>query len=318
MKNKYCFVIAGATATGKTNFAIQLAKFYDTHVISADSRQCYKELNIGVAKPSPQQLAEVKHYFISTHSIHQTVNAKLFEAYANDAAKTIFDKNNIAVMVGGTGLYINAFCEGIDEIPPVNQDIKATIISGFEEKGIQWLQKEVEKEDPLYFNKGEIKNPQRLMRALEVKLSTGRSITEYQVHHKKEKDFNIIKIGLDLPKEQLHQKIHNRIDTMMQNGLLEEVKNLLPYQHLTALHTVGYRELFAHFNGENTLEESVEKIKLNTRHYAKKQLTWFKKDKEIKWIDATADSLSFINTCNNLILPTSFQRQVTDALLNKD
>ncbi|MEO6455913.1 MAG: tRNA (adenosine(37)-N6)-dimethylallyltransferase MiaA [Ginsengibacter sp.] len=297
MKNKYCFVIVGATAAGKTYFAIQLARHFNTQIISADSRQCYKELNIGVAKPSPHNLEEIKHYFINTHSIQQQVNAKLFETYANDAADIIFKENNVTVMAGGTGLYINAFCNGIDEIPVINEDIKNNIISNFELKGIEWLQNQVKKEDPVYFEKGETKNPQRLMRALEVKRSTGRSITEYQKKQKKEKSFNIIKIGLELPKEQLHKNIDNRVDAMMRQGLLDEVRSLLPYQHLNTLNTVGYRELFTHLNGEDSLNESVDKIKLNTRHYAKRQLTWFKKDKEIKWIDPSTDSESFINTC---------------------
>lgn len=301
MKDKCCFIIVGPTASGKTFFAIQLAKHFNTQIISADSRQCYKELNIGVAKPSFQQLKEVNHLFISSHSIHQQVNAKVFETYADDAVNTIFNNNDVAVMVGGTGLYINAFCNGIDEIPAIDQQIKNDIMLNFESNGIEWLQNEIEKKDPDYFVKGEIKNPQRLIRALEVKLSTGRSITEFQIQHKKQQAFKIIKIGIELPKEQLYQNINNRVDNMIQQGLVDEVRSLLPYQHLNALNTVGYKEIFAYFSEEITLTESIEKIKLNTRHYAKRQMTWFKKDKEVKWIKL-AEGETVIDICSELYL----------------
>lgn len=296
MKNKNCIIIVGPTAVGKTSLAIQIAKHFNTQIISADSRQCYKELSIGVAKPSLHDLVEVKHYFVNSHSIKQQVNAGLFEEYACDAAEKIFSQNDFAVMAGGTGLYINAFCHGIDEMPGIDQDVKKEIISNFERSGIEWLQNEVERKDPLYFQNGEIKNPRRLMRALEIKLTTGRSIIEYQSKQKKKRYFKIIKIGLELPKEQLHQNIHNRIDTMMKQGLPDEVKSLLPHQNLAALQTVGYSELFDHLKGKISLDEAIKKIKTNTRHYAKRQMTWFKKDKTISWIDA-ADNESLVKTC---------------------
>ncbi|MEO6328676.1 MAG: tRNA (adenosine(37)-N6)-dimethylallyltransferase MiaA, partial [Ginsengibacter sp.] len=216
------------------------------------------------------------------------------------AAEIIFKSNDVAVMVGGTGLYIDAFCNGIDEIPAIDEDLRKNILLSFETNGIEWLQDEIEKKDPEYFKTGEIKNPQRLLRALEVKLSTGQSITEYQKKEKKKTPFKIIKIGLELPKEQLHHKINERTDAMMQQGLLDEVISLMPFRNLNALNTVGYRELFAHLTGQNSLEESIAKIKLNTRHYAKRQLTWFKKDKEVNWINATTDDLSFIKMCTGL------------------
>ena len=293
MNNKNCLVIAGPTAVGKTPLAIRLAKHFNTQIISADSRQCYKELNIGVAKPSSTGLGKVKHYFIDSHSIREDVNAKIFESYALKAIDTIFLKYDIAIMVGGTGLYIKAFCEGIDEIPVVDGDIKKNIISNFQTSGIKWLQSEIEKNDPLYFRKGELQNPQRLMRALEVKLFTGKSIIEFQTQQKKKRYFNIIKIGLELPKEQLHQNINNRVDDMMRNGLLEEVKSLYSYKHLSALQTVGYKELFEHLELKISLDEAIEKIKTNTRQYAKRQMTWFKKDREVIWVNST-NSLSFL------------------------
>lgn len=280
---KTCIIIVGPTAVGKTALAIQVAQYFSTEIISADSRQCFKELNLGVAKPSAEELQLVKHYFINSHSIKDTLNAAIFEQYALAKAKEIFKQHDIAVMVGGTGLYIKTFADGIDEVPIINPSIREQIIADFEWEGLEWLQKEVAAKDPLYFEKGETKNPQRLMRALEVKLSTGKSIIEFQTQQKRNRDFNTIRIGLEIPKEGLHKKINSRVDAMMQNGLLEEVKSLVPYKDLNALQTVGYRELFGHLIGDLTLIDAVEAIKINTRQYAKRQLTWFKKDEEVNW-----------------------------------
>ncbi|HMD01046.1 MAG TPA: tRNA (adenosine(37)-N6)-dimethylallyltransferase MiaA [Ferruginibacter sp.] len=283
MNNKTCIIIVGPTAVGKTALAIQVAQHFNTEIISADSRQCYRELNIGVAKPSPEELAAVKHHFINSHSIHEEVNARVFEQYALNKAAEIFSTKDIVVMVGGTGLYVNAFCNGIDEIPVIEPTIREEVISNYEQLGIEWLQEAVQKNDPVYFGKGEFKNPQRMMRALEVKLATGRSILDFQTQKKEQRDFNIIKVGLELPKEQLQQNINTRVDLMMQQGLLEEVKLLLPEKNLNALQTVGYRELFDHLENKISLEEAVEQIKISTRQYAKRQKTWFRKDKEVQW-----------------------------------
>jgi tRNA dimethylallyltransferase len=280
---KTCIVIVGPTAVGKTAIAVQLARHFNTEIISADSRQCYKELNIGVAKPSPEELALVKHYFISSHSIHDEVNTAVFEKYALEKAKLIFEKHDIAVVVGGTGLYVKTFTQGIDEVPVIDPKIRKKINEEYEWEGLEWLQKEVEKKDPVYFAKGETKNPHRLLRALEVKLSTGKSIIDFHTQPKKPRDFNIIKIGLEIPKDELHTRINRRVDMMMKEGLLEEVKRLEKYKALNALQTVGYRELFGHLIGDLKLEDAVEVIKINTRQYAKRQMTWFKKDEEVKW-----------------------------------
>ncbi|HUS02156.1 MAG TPA: tRNA (adenosine(37)-N6)-dimethylallyltransferase MiaA [Chitinophagaceae bacterium] len=302
MKDKTCLVIVGPTAVGKTSVAIALAQHFNTQIISADSRQCYKELNIGVAKPSPEQLQQVNHWFINSHSIQEEVNAGVFEEYALQKAYQIFGNNKVAVMVGGTGLYVKAFCEGMDELPVIDASVRNNIVSNFKNSGLSWLQNEVEKNDPVYFSKGEIKNPQRMMRALEVKLSTGRSIIEFQSHEKKERDFNIIKIGLELPKEQLHQNINKRVDDMMHKGLLDEVKSLSSYKHLNALQTVGYKELFDHPEGKISLKNAIEQIKINTRHYAKRQMTWFKKDNKIQWI-AASNILQVIEVVQNSLSP---------------
>ncbi len=283
--NKTCIVIVGPTAVGKTSLAVQTALHFNTEIISADSRQCFKELNIGVAKPSTEELQKVKHHFISSHSIQDEMNTAVFEQYALDKAATIFKKHDVAVVVGGTGLYVKTFCQGIDEVPVIDEKIRKKINAEFDWEGLEWLQKQVEKNDPLYYAKGEIKNPHRLLRALEVKLSTGKSIIEFQTQEKKKRDFDIIKIGLELPKDQLHKNINGRVDTMIKAGLLEEVKKLLPYKKLNALQTVGYRELFGHLIGDLSLEDAVEAIKINTRQYAKRQMTWFKKDEEVKWCE---------------------------------
>jgi len=283
--NKTCIVIVGPTAVGKTNIAIQLAQHFSTDIISADSRQCFKELNIGVAKPSSEELKLVKHYFINSHSIQEEMNTAIFEQYALKSINEIFKKNDIAIMVGGTGLYVKTFCHGIDEVPKVSPEIKEKVIADYEWEGLEWLQKEVEKVDPLYYAKGENKNPTRLMRALEVKLSTGKSILDFQTHNRKKRDFDIIKIGLDMPREVLYDRINARVNVMMQDGLEEEVKSLEQYKKLNALQTVGYRELFSYLEDDISLEYAVQMIKQNTRNYAKRQLTWFKADEQVQWCD---------------------------------
>lgn len=282
---KTCIVIVGPTAVGKTALAVQTALHFNTEIISADSRQCFKELNTGVAKPSDEELAQVKHHFISSHSIHDEMNTAVFEQYALDKAASIFKQHDIAVVVGGTGLYVKTFCQGIDAVPVVDERIRKKINEDFEWEGLEWLQKQVEKKDPLYYSQGEIKNPHRLLRALEVKLSTGKSIIEFQTQEKKQRPFNIIKIGVELSKDQLHKNINSRVDAMMKAGLLEEVRKLERYKKLNALQTVGYRELFGHLIGDLSLEDAVEIIKINTRQYAKRQMTWFKKDAEVKWCE---------------------------------
>ena len=239
--NKTCIITAGPTAVGKTALAIRIAQYFSTEIISADSRQCYKELNIGVAKPSIVELKQVKHHFINSHSIHDNVNAIVFEKYALQKTEEIFQNNDFVVMAGGTGLYLKAFCEGMDDIPEIPAEIREQIIKEYKTNGNVWLQKQVQEKDPAYFAAGEIKNPQRLMRALEVKLATGISITEFQNEQKKQRSFNIIKIGLELPREILYQNINNRVDEMMKNGLLDEAKSLVSFQYLNALQTVGYK-----------------------------------------------------------------------------
>jgi tRNA dimethylallyltransferase len=277
MKKKTCIVVTGPTGIGKTDYAIKLALQYNTQIISADSRQCFKELNIGVAKPSSAQLNTVYHYFINSHSIHDEVNVKVFEQYALNAVHKIFETNDIAVMAGGTGLYIKAFCEGLDDVPAVDEEIRNEINEAYKLHGMEWLQNEIQKQDPLYFSSGEIENPQRTLRALEVKLSTGKSILGFQSGKKIKRDFEIKKINLELPREELYKRVNKRVDNMMNEGLLKEAEALFAYRQLNALQTVGYKEIFDFIEGKITLEKAIEEIKKNTRHFAKRQITWFKK-----------------------------------------
>ncbi|MFL9484514.1 tRNA (adenosine(37)-N6)-dimethylallyltransferase MiaA [Chitinophagaceae bacterium LWZ2-11] len=287
-------IIVGPTAVGKTSLSIELAKHFNTQIVSADSRQCYRELNIGVAKPSDEELKEVHHYFINSHSIHEDVNAGVYEQYALQSVDEIFKHNKIAVMVGGTGLYVKAFCEGMDVMPAIPDEVRRQIITQYNTNGLVWLQEQVQIKDPGFWATAEQQNPQRLMRALEMVEATGISITTFRQKKKIERPFNIIKIGLELPKPLLYHNINTRVDIMMEQGLLKEAEALIPVRELNALQTVGYRELFDYFDDKCTLEKAVEQIKINTRHYAKRQMTWFKRDEDIKWFDAKESSVEEI------------------------
>ena len=282
---KTVIIISGATASGKTALAVDLAAHFNTAVISADSRQCFRELNIGVAKPSAEQLSAVKHFFINSHSILEEVNASVFESLALTWCEEIFSVHDTVIMCGGTGLYIQAFREGLDEIPPVDPGVRKKIAAQYHEAGISWLQQSIHDSDPLFYKSGEMSNPQRMMRALEVIQSTGRSIITYRNQPKKQRNFRVLQFGIQLPRKELYTRIDHRVDEMMRMGLLEEVASLLPYQHLNALQTVGYAELFEHLQGETGLKESVSLIKQNTRHYAKRQITWLNKNRDLIWLE---------------------------------
>jgi tRNA dimethylallyltransferase len=271
---KKCIIISGPTAVGKTALGIEVARHFSTSIISADSRQCYRELNIGVAKPTESELQSVKHYFINSHSIHNNINAADFEKYALHAVEEIFTTSDIALMIGGTGLYTKAFQYGLDQIPQVPDDIRTQLNDDFEKFGLEWLIDELKTEDPEFYNNGEIKNPQRMLRALEVKMFTGKSIRTFQLNTKATRDFDCINITINLERNELYQRINCRVDNMIEQGLAEEVAALISYKNLNALQTVGYRELFDHFEQLLTLGEAIEKIKQNTRHYAKRQITW--------------------------------------------
>ena len=281
--HKTVIIIAGPTAVGKSAAAISMAKHFGTEIISADSRQCYKELNIGVARPSQEQLKEVPHYFIATHSVNEEVNAVVFEKYALEKVNQIHKHLDTVIMVGGTGLYIRAFADGLDDMPAVDPVKRSMINKQYVEKGLSWLQGQVKEKDPIFFEKGEILNPHRLIRALGIFETTGQSILSFQKGEKATRPFNIIKVALELPKENLHQNINYRTEEMIKQGLVDEVQSLEPFQELNALRTVGYTEIFNFLEQKISLAEAAEQIKINTRQYAKRQMTWFRKDDEIKW-----------------------------------
>ena len=282
-------ILLGPTAVGKTSLAIALARELGTEIISADSRQCFKELDIGVAKPSVAELAAVPHYFISSHSVLEEVNAAIFENYALQKTTGILAGDKPVVMAGGTGLYIRAFCEGMDAIPAVPDQIRAEIREKYNREGLAYLQDELRRKDPQFWKNGEQKNPQRLMRALEVLTATGNSITSFRKKQPVQRPFLIKKIGLELPRDLLYGQIRNRTGLMMEQGLLAEAERLWKYRELNALQTVGYKELFAYLEGKISLDQAVAEIQQNTCQYAKRQLTWFKKDPGIRWMDARQD-----------------------------
>lgn len=288
---KTVYIIVGPTAVGKTAFSISLAQALQTEIISADARQCYQEMNIGVARPSKEELDLVPHHFIASHSIHDEINASFFENYALEKVNEIFKQKDSVVMVGGTGLYIKAFCEGLDLIPAINPEVREGIIRQYEKLGLRWLQKEVSVKDPAYWEKGEQQNPQRLMRALEVMLGTQASILSFQQKNKAIRPFKMVKIGIEMPRPLLYERINQRVLNMVEEGLEQEVKMLFPNFTLNALQTVGYSEWQPYIAGNMGKSRVIELIQQNTRHYAKRQMTWFKKDPEIKWYQA-----SMINT----------------------
>ncbi len=285
IQNKLVVVILGPTAIGKTSLAIDIAKYFNIEIISADSRQCFKELNVGVAKPTIEQLQSIPHYFISSHSILNHITVADFEQYAMSVVYKIFETRDMVVLSGGTGLYIQAFCQGIDYIPHVDTHIIATIQKQYQVHGLPWLQHEVREKDPLYWEQGEQKNPYRLMRALSVYIGTGKSILHF---HKKEpikRPFKICKIGLRTEKSILHDNIIKRTHAMMKEGFIEEAITLLPHEYLRSLQTVGYKDIFEYLHHRATYQTAVENIILHTKQYAKRQYTWFNKDKDIQWFD---------------------------------
>jgi tRNA dimethylallyltransferase len=285
MPSKTVIIITGPTASGKTELAIAAARHFNTSIISADSRQCFRELNIGVAKPVPALLAEVKHFFINSHSIHEEVNAAVFETLAIQWCDEIFSLKDTVIMSGGTGLYIKAFREGLDEIPVIHEGIRNEILKNYRERGLNWLVESICREDPLFYASGETSNPQRMMRALEVIQSTGRSILSFRNQQKKQRPFRILEFGISLPRKELYRRINERVDAMMESGLLDEVDSMRPYQHLNALQTVGYAELFDYLKGKSRLEDSISLIKQNTRNYAKRQMTWLNKNEDMIWLE---------------------------------
>lgn len=285
--NKTLIVILGPTAIGKTALSIKLARHFNTEIISSDSRLLFKEMKIGTAVPSTEELNSVKHHFIGNLSISDYYNVSKFEKEALHKLDDIFLKNNLAIMVGGSGLYIDAVCKGIDDLPDPDKKLRHEINEIFKSSGIEALQKKLKELDPEYYLIVDLKNPKRLMRAIEVCLQTGKTYTSLRKNKTGKRDFNIIKIGLNCEREKLFERINLRVDKMINEGLLDEVKELYKHKNLNSLNTVGYKELFDFLDNKITFEQAIENIKTNTRRYAKRQLTWFKRDEEIKWFHPT-------------------------------
>jgi tRNA dimethylallyltransferase len=296
MPVKTLIVIAGPTASGKTALSVAIAKELGCPVISADSRQFFREMNIGTAKPSPEEMQEVPHYLVGSHSITEEYNAGKYEAEAIPLIEELFKEHDVLLLTGGSGLYINAVCNGFDELPEGNPEIRKQIAAVMESNGIEGLQILLKELDPEYYATADLQNPQRLSRALETCLSTGKPYSTLRKGQRKKRNFEIVKIGLNMDREVLYQRINRRVDEMMKAGLLEEVKALYPQRHLNALKTVGYSELFDFLDGKTSLEAAVELIKQNTRNFAKRQLTWFRRDEGIKWFEPqeTTQVLAYI------------------------
>ncbi len=276
-------VIAGPTAVGKTSVAIEVALHFGCEIISADSRQFYRELRIGTATPSIQQLATVQHHFIGNLSLAEDYNVARYEQEVLSLLTDLFAKGKVVVMTGGSGLYIKAVCEGIDVLPDADLLLRESLQFKLESEGLASLRGMLQKLDPEYYQIVDLANPNRIIRALEVCLATGKPYSVFRKHKPAQRDFRIIKIGLDLPREELHHNINNRVDQMVSEGLEQEARDFYHLRHLNALNTVGYRELFGYFDGNCALPDAIEKIKTNTRRYARRQLTWFHKDKKMIW-----------------------------------
>ncbi len=278
--------VCGPTAAGKTALAIELAKYFQTEIISADSRQFYRETEIGTAKPSAGELAAVPHHFINSHSITENFSVADFEKAALTKLEELFQQHEVVLIVGGSGLYLQAIYQGFDDLPNAEPQERERWNQAYQEFGLEYLQNQLKIFDPQYYEQVDLQNPQRIIRALEVSASTGKPYSSFLTKTKKTRDFKIIKIGINPERAILYDRINKRVDEMAKNGLVKEVLSLLPNQHLNALNTVGYKEIFDAFNKKTPVKEAIKLIKQNTRHFAKRQITWFKKDQGILWFDS--------------------------------
>ncbi len=295
---KQLIIIGGATASGKTALGIRLGQHFSTEILSADSRQFYREMNIGTAKPTKKELSLVKHHFINNISIHDAYSVGEYEKQALDVLSNVFQKNEVAIMVGGTGLYIKAVCEGLDEFPEVPLSIRQDLEQLYQIDGIEPLQNMLQSVDSDYYTQADIQNPMRLIRALSVYQASGKPFSSFRKGGSAERSFEAVYICLDVPRATLYDRINKRVDSMVGEGLIDEAQHLLPFKHLIALQTVGYTELFDYFEGKMTLPQAIDKIKQHTRNYAKRQMTWFRKDAHWQRFspDAFEDIVSFIQS----------------------
>ena len=298
--NKTLIVVVGPTAIGKTALSIVLAQHFATEIISADSRQFFKEMEIGTAKPSAEELSSATHHFINSHHIDTLFTIGDFETEVLQLTANLFENRETLIMVGGSGLYIDAVCNGLDQLPDTDLNVREELNTLLMTHGIAEIRKQLEQADPEYYAKVDQFNPQRMIRGLEFFLSTGEKFSGYMTNNRKSRPFNVVKIGLNTDRALLYDRINSRVDLMMKNGLLKEVQQLTPYRDLNALKTVGYTELFNYLDGTITLEEAINKIKQNTRRFAKRQLTWFRKDDQIHWFEPNED-LAVINYLENTL-----------------
>ena len=294
---KTLIVITGPTAVGKTALCLDIAQHFGIPIINADSRQIYKELKIGTASPTSEQLQLVPHYFVGSLSLTDYYSASLFEQQVLEILSRQFRSHDFALMAGGSMMYIDAVCDGIDDIPTVDDQTRETLKQRLKEEGLEALVEQLKELDPEYYKIVDRQNPRRVVHGLEICLMTGKTYTSFRKREKKQRPFRIVKIGLNRPREELYDRINQRVDQMMQQGLLEEAKALYPMRQMNALNTVGYKELFDYLDGRWPLEEAVERIKGNTRRYARKQLTWYKKDPQIRWFhpDEKEQIISYIS-----------------------
>ena len=299
--DKHLITIIGPTAIGKTNLAIRIANYFKTEIVSADSRQFYKEMNIGTAKPSNSELNSIKHHLINNKSVNDNYNISDYEKDALKSIKSIFNKNDVAILVGGSGLYINTVLYGLDEIPEISNETRNSLYLDLELKGIKKMQEQLKLLDPASYSAIDINNPRRLIRALEVSISTGKSYSSFLKKKKKKRDFNIIVLGINQDRLELYDKINTRVDNMVESGLINEAKELYNLKSLNALNTIGYREVFNYIEDKYSLDECINEIKKNTRRYAKRQLTWFKSIDRVEWITPEYNFEKIIAYINNLI-----------------
>ena len=276
-------VVAGPTGSGKSALAVRLAQYYNAPIISTDSRQVFRGLAIGTAQPTAEELAAATHYFIADREVEDDFNSGRYEAEALALLERLFEDNEYVVAVGGSGLYIQALCEGMDNLPEADKTVREALQQRLKSEGLEALVADLRERDPEYAAKVDINNPSRVMRALEVCIVTCRTYTEQRIGQKAERSFNIVKIATDMPRDVLYDRINRRVDMMVADGLVEEARAVYPKRHLNSLQTVGYREMFDYFDGTISLDEAIELIKLNSRHYAKRQMTWFRRDTEFAW-----------------------------------
>ena len=294
-------MLLGPTGVGKTNASLSISKHFDAPIVSADSRQFYSEMRIGTAAPTAQELAAAKHHLVGHKSISQRYSCGMFETEALTILETIYQSHSMAMLVGGSMLYIDAVCNGIDDFPTPDPELRKSLENQLETEGIESLRAQLKLLDPEYYNRVDLKNSQRILKAIEVCLQTGKPYSSFRTNPQKKRPFKTIKIGLNLPREILYERINTRVDQMIDEGLVEEAKSLYPHRHHNALKTVGYRELFDYIDGKISLEKAIELIKRNSRHYAKRQFTWWARDKEIEWFspDEIIDIKKYISDIVN-------------------